>query len=562
MGSNDENIEHLKIQKERWERETLTRSLKERPERKEIFETVSGRGIERLYGPWDIEDFDYMRDLGFPGEYPFTRGIHPTMYRGRLWTIRQFMGFADPDESNRRLKYLIEKGAPGLNVAFDLPTIHGLNSDHPLAKGEVGRDGVPIDSLEDMERLFSGITLEEVSTSLVIAYPPIPSMYFALARKQGADFRKLRGTFQNDSICRDVAANVRVLPRKAELKLCTDVVEYCTYNVPLWYPISIVGYQIREKGCTAAQEVAFTLSEGIEFVSAFLQRGLDVDSFGPRLSFMWNAHNDFFEEIAKYRAARRMWARIMKERFKAQDPRSMMMRFHTQTAGCSLTAQQPLNNIVRVAIQALAAVLGGTQSLHTDSYDEALALPTEESLKVAVRTQQIIAEESGVANTVDPLAGSYFVEKLTSDIEEEAWEYIKRIDELGGMIEAVEKGYIQREVARAAWRYQEAVESGRQVIVGVNKYIEEKEPPINILKIGTEIEEAQKERIAILKEKRDGKKCRLALEKLRDAAYHDLNLFEPTMDAALAYATLEEIWDVYRERYGVFKESDQMVESI
>lgn len=562
MDKHDDQIEYLKIEKEKWERETLFQSIEECPERKENFETVSGRRIERLYGPWDVEDLDYMRDLGFPGEYPFTRGIHPTMYRGRLWTIRQFMGFADPDESNRRLKYLIEKGAPGLNVAFDLPTIHGLNSDHPLARGEVGRDGVPIDSLEDMERLFSGITLENVSTSLVIAYPPIPSMYFALAKKQGADFRKLRGTFQNDSICRDVAANVRVLPRRAELKLCTDVVEYCTYNVPLWYPISIVGYQIREKGCTAAQEVAFTLCEGIEFVSAFLARGLDVDDFGPRLSFMWNAHNDFFEEIAKYRSARRMWARIMKERFNARDPRSMMMRFHTQTAGCSLTAQQPLNNIVRVAIQALAAVLGGTQSLHTDSYDEALALPTEESLKVAVRTQQIIAEESGVANTVDPLAGSYFVEKLTNEIEEEAWEYIKRIDELGGMIEAVETGYVQREVARAAWNYQKAVESGHQVVVGVNKYVEEKEPPINILKIGAEIAETQKERIAVLKEKRDSEKCYLALEKLRDAAYRDLNLFEPTMEAVMAYATLEEVWDVYRERYGVFKESDQMVESI
>ncbi len=562
MTRHNDNTENLRAEKERWEKETLSRSIEVLPERKEKFETVSGRVIERLYGPWDIEDLDYMKDLGFPGEYPFTRGIHPSMYRGRLWTIRQFMGFADPDVSNRRLKYLIEKGAPGLNVAFDLPTIHGLNSDHPLARGEVGRDGVPIDSLEDMERLFSGITLQQVSTSLVIAYPPVPSMYFALAYKQGADFRKLRGTFQNDSICRDVAANVRVLPRRAELKLCADVVEYCTLNVQLWYPISIVGYQIREKGCTAAQEVAFTLSEGIEFVNAFLSRGLDIDSFGLRLTFMWNAHNDFFEEIAKYRAARRMWARIMKERFKAKDPRSMMMRFHTQTAGCSLTAQQPLNNIVRVTIQALAAILGGTQSLHTDSYDEALALPTEESLKVAVRTQQIIAEESGVANTVDPLAGSYFVEKLTNDIEEEAWEYIKKIDGVGGMIEAVETGYVQREVARAAWKYQKAVEEGIQVIVGVNKYAEEKEPEINILKIGNEIEEAQRSRIASLKKKRDNDKCRRALDKLRQSAYRDENLFEPTMEAVMAYATLEEVWDVYRERYGVFKESAQMVESI
>ncbi|MBU4385408.1 MAG: methylmalonyl-CoA mutase, partial [Actinobacteria bacterium] len=525
-------------------------------------ETVSGHEIGRLYGPWDLPDADYVRDLGFPGEYPFTRGIHSTMYRGRPWTIRQFMGFGDPDESNRRLKYLIEHGAPGLNVAFDLPTIHGLNSDHALAHGEVGRDGVPVDSLEDIERLFAGIPLADVSTSLVIAYPPIPSMYLAMAIDQGADLKRLQGTFQNDSFCRDVAANVRVLPRRAELKLCTDVVEYFTNNVPRWYPISIVGYQIREKGCTAAQELAFNLSDGIEFVKSFIGRGLDVDRFGPRLSFMWNAHNDFFEEIAKYRAARRMWAHIMKERFGARDPRSMMIRFHTQTAGCSLTAQQPLNNVVRATIQGLAAVLGGTQSLHTDSYDEAMALPTEESLKLAVRTQQIIAEESGVANTIDPMGGSYFVEKLTSELEEEAWEYINKIDEMGGMLEAVENGFVQREVAHAAWRYQTGVEDGSQVIVGVNKYVEEDEPPIDLLKITQEMEDAQKERIARLKERRDEGKMREALERLREAAENDENLFELTMDAVRAYATLEEVWDVYRDRYGKFEESSILVESV
>ena len=541
--------------------ETLGLPSDEKPERKDSFRTVSGREIRRLYGPWDLPGFDYARDLGFPGEYPFTRGIHSTMYRGRLWTVRQFMGFGDPDESNRRLKYLIEKGAPGLNVAFDMPTIHGLNSDHPLAHGEVGRDGVPCDSLEDMERLFADIRLNSVSTSLVIAHPPIPSMYFALARKQGADLRRLQGTFQNDTFCRDVAANVRVLSRRAELKLCTDVVEYCTLNCPRWYPISIVGYQIREKGCTAAQELAFTICEGIDFVRSFLDRGLDVDAFGPRLSFMWNAHNDFFEEIAKYRAARRLWARIMRDRFGARDPRSMMVRFHTQTAGCSLTAQQPLNNIIRVTIQALAAVLGGTQSLHTDAYDEALALPTEESLKIAVRTQQIIAEESGVANTVDPLGGSYFVERLTLDLEEEAEEYIRRIDEMGGMLEAVEAGYIQREVAKAAWRYQKEVEGGQQVIVGVNRYGEEEDPPVRILKITQDMEDDQKERIARLKERRDRRKVKEALERLREAAERDENLFEPTMEAVEAYATLEEVWDVYRDRYGVFKESSILVDS-
>ena len=471
------------------------------------------------------------------------------------------MGFGDPDDSNRRLKFLIEHGAPGLNVAYDMPTIHGLNSDHPLALGEVGRDGVPCDSLEDMERLFADIPLADVSTSLVIAHPPIPSMYFALAKRKGADLKKLQGTFQNDTFCRDVAANVRVLPRRAELKLCTDVVEYCTLNVPRWYPVSIVGYQIREKGCTAAQELAFTICEGLDFVRSFLDRGLDIDSFGPRLSFMWNAHNDFFEEIAKYRAARRLWARIMKERFDARDPRSMMVRFHTQTAGCSLTAQQPLNNIVRATIQALASVLGGTQSLHTDAFDEALALPTEESLKIAVRTQQIIAEESGVANTVDPMAGSYFIEKLTNDMEEEAIEYIAKVDEQGGMLEAVENGYIQREVDRSDWRYQKDIESGSKVIVGVNKYVDEHQPSIDLLKIMQETEDAQKERIARLKERRDEPRMRDALDRLREAAERDENLFETTMAAVETYATLEEVWDVYRAHYGTFKESTQLTES-
>ncbi len=554
-------LEKMKREKERWEREILAPALEKSPERADSFETVSGRVVDRLHGPWDLADQDYMRDLGFPGEYPFTRGVHSTMYRGKQWTIRQFMGFGDPDDSNKRLKFLIEHGAPGLNVAYDMPTIHGLNSDHPLALGEVGRDGVPCDSLEDMERLFADIPLADVSTSLVIAHPPIPSMYFAFAKRQGADLNKLQGTFQNDTFCRDVAANVRVLPRRAELKLCTDVVEYCTLNVPRWYPVSIVGYQIREKGCTAAQELAFTICEGLDFVRSFLDRGLDIDSFGPRLSFMWNAHNDFFEEIAKYRAARRLWARIMKERFGARDPRSMMVRFHTQTAGCSLTAQQPLNNIVRATIQALAAVLGGTQSLHTDAFDEALALPTEESLKIAVRTQQIIAEESGVANTVDPMAGSYFLEKLTNDMEEEAVEYIAKVDEQGGMLEAVENGYIQREVARSAWRYQKDIESGSKVIVGVNKYIDEQEPQIDILKIRQETEDAQKERIVRLKERRDETLMRDALDRLREAAERDENLFETTMTAVETYATLEEVWDVYRAHYGTFKESTQLTES-
>jgi len=550
-----EKIDKIEKHKKEWEEECVSPEVRIFPERKEEFTTMSGIPIKRVYTPKDIEGFDYMKDLSFPGEYPFTRGIHSTMYRGRFWTIRQFTGFGDPRETNKRLKYLLEHGTTGLNLAFDLPTINGLGSDHPLSEGEVGRDGVPVDSLEDVEELFDGIPLDKVSTSLVIAYPPIPCMYIITAEKQGVAPHKLAGTYQNDSFCRDVAANVRVIPRKAELKLATDLVVWSTRHMPRWYPISIVGYQIREKGCTAAQEIAFTLSEGIAFVESFLSRGLGVDEFGPRLSFMWNAHNDFFEEIAKYRAARRIWARIMKERFGAKDPRSMMVRFHTQTAGCSLTAQQPEINIARVAIQALAAVLGGTQSLHTNSMDEALALPTEDAVRIAVRTQQVIAEESGVTNAVDPLGGSYFVEALTNRVEEEALAYIEKINSLGGMMEAVETGYVQREVAKAAYRYQKEVESGETAVVGVNKYITDEEQKIEILEIDEAFRRYQCDKIERLKERRDNKEVKEALEKLRECAERDENLMEPTFKAARAYATLHEIWDVYRDRYGTFDES-------
>jgi methylmalonyl-CoA mutase N-terminal domain/subunit len=545
-----------KVRKVREEREKETVR-----ERKEQFTTMSGIPVKRVFTPADLADrnIDFMKDISFPGNYPYTRGIHPTMYRGQLWTIRQFMGFGDPRKSNERLKYLMKSGAPGLNVAFDLPTINGIGSDHPLARGEIGRDGVPVNSLEDVEELFDGIPLGEVSTSLVIAYPPIPCMYIVVAEKQGFKPHQLRGTYQNDSICRDVAANVRVIPRRAELKLCVDLVEYSTKHMPLWYPISIVGYQIREKGCTAAQEVAFTLSDGIEFVNAFVQRGLDVDSFGPRLSFMWNAHNDFFEEIAKYRAARRIWARIMKERFKAKNPRSMQLRFHTQTSGVSLTAQQPLNNIVRVAIQALAAILGGTQSLHTDSMDEAMSLPTEEAVKLAVRTQQILACESGVTNTVDPLGGSYYVEWLTKEIEDEALAYIEKIDEIGGVIEAVDTGYIQKEVTKAAYEYQRKVEKGEEIIVGVNDYVEDgEERKLNLLEIDESFERYMCQKIEGLKARRDPSAVEKALDDLRKAAFRDENLMEPTMAAVKAYATLQEMWDVYRERYGTFDEKTHL----
>ena len=546
--------EIAKKQKE-WEREVRDKQGNAK-ERKEAFTTLGDIPVKRVYTPLDLEarDIDYLRDISFPGEYPFTRGIHPTMYRGQLWTIRQFMGFGDPRKSNERLKYLMNSGAPGLNVAFDLPTINGVGSDHPLARGEIGRDGVPVNSLEDMEQLFDGIPLGKVSTSLVIAYPPIPCMYIAMAEKQGLRPEQLRGTFQNDSICRDVAANVRVVPRRAELKLCVDVVEYATKHMPLWYPISIVGYQIREKGCTAAQEVAFTLSDGIEFVRAFIERGMDVDSFGPRLSFMWNAHNDFFEEIAKYRAARRIWARVMKEKFKVRNPRSMQIRFHTQTSGVSLTAQQPVNNVVRVAIQGLAAVLGGTQSLHTNSMDEAMALPTEDSVKTSVRTQQILAHETGVTNTVDPMAGSYYVESLTKDLEDKAMAYMDKIEEIGGAVEAVETGYIQSEVTKAAYAYQSKVEKKQEIIVGVNDYADDEEPKINLLEIDEEFERYMCKKIEELKTRRDSSEVEESLDKLREAALRDENLMVSTMEAVKSYATLREVWDVYRERYGTFNE--------
>lgn len=552
---NKKVIDNIRKARQDWEQESGF-DKKAPKQRKKEFTTMGGIPVKRVYTPEDLDErgFDYLKDVSFPGAYPYTRGIHPTMYRERLWTIRQFMGFGDPRKSNERLKYLMKSGAPGLNVAFDLPTINGVGSDHALSRGEIGRDGVPVNSLEDMEQLFDGIPLGEVSTSLVIAYPPIPCMYIVVAEKQGFKPHELRGTFQNDSICRDVAANVRVIPRRAELKLCVDVVEYASKYMPLWYPISIVGYQIREKGCTAAQELAFTLSDGIEFVRAFIQRGMDVDAFGPRLSFMWNAHNDFFEEIAKYRAGRRIWARIMKEKFGAKNPRSMQLRFHTQTSGVSLTAQQPLNNVVRVSIQALAAILGGTQSLHTDSLDEAMSLPTEESVKLAVRTQQIIAYESGVTNTVDPLAGSYFVESLTKDIEDEAMAYIEKIEGMGGVIDCIDSGYIQKEVTRAAYEYQRKVDKGDEIIVGVNDFMDDEMPDIKLLEIDEGFERYMCQSIEELKARRDSQAVRDALDKLREMAFRDENLMDASMAAVKAYATLREIWDVYRERYGTFNE--------
>ncbi|REJ32372.1 MAG: methylmalonyl-CoA mutase, partial [Bacillota bacterium] len=525
-------------------------------ERKERFLTVSGLPVKRLYGPDDVKHLDYRRDLGDPGEYPYTRGIHRTMYRGRLWTMRQFAGFGTAEETNRRFRYLLANGQTGLSVAFDLPTLMGYDSDSPWSDGEVGVEGVAVDTLADMETLFESIPLDQVTTSMTINSPAIIifAMYLAVAEKQGVPFDKLSGTIQNDILKEYIAQNEWIFPPQPSMRLITDVFKFCSRHVPRWNTISISGYHIREAGSTALQELAFTLANGREYVRAGIEAGLDVDEFAPRLSFFFNSHNDLFEEVAKFRAARRIWAKIMREEFGAKNPRSWMLRFHTQTAGCSLTAQQPYNNVVRTTIQALAAVLGGTQSLHTNSLDEALSLPTEEAVTLALRTQQIIAEESGVANTVDPLAGSYFVEALTDEMEKGVREYFRRIDELGGVIPAIEKGFFQREIADAAYEYQQRVESKEQIIVGVNEYVMEEEQPVPILKIGPEIQAKQLERLARVKRERDGARVQAALEEVRRVAATDENLLPPILEAVKAYATLGEIVDVLRSVFGDYEE--------
>ncbi|MFC1889711.1 methylmalonyl-CoA mutase [Thermodesulfobacteriota bacterium] len=539
--------------KDKWKKDVVDREIERFPEQKEVFTTNSGIPIKRLYTPSDTEGIDYLDDLGFPGQHPFTRGAHTTMYRGRPWTIRQFSGYGIPEESNRRLKYLIGHGETGLSIAFDMPTHHGLNSNNAMARGEVGKVGVPIDSAEDMAALFDGIPLDKVSTSLVCGFPPLMSFYILAARQSGIDPARLRGTLQNDVFTYSAGAFILSVPIRGSFKLSLDVIEYCARHLPLWYPVSIVGYQIREKGCTAVQELAFTLASGVAYVKALVERDLDVDAFGPRLSFMFNSHMDFFEEICKYRAARRMWARIMKDRFKAKDPRSCMLRFHTQTAGCSLTAQQPYNNIIRTTVQALAAALGGTQSLHTNSFDEALALPTEESVEVALRTQQIVNLETGVTRTVDPLGGSYFVESMTRDIEEEAMVILDKIEEMGGAVAAMENGYILNEIMNSANRNQEMIDSGEIKVVGVNELTREAKPhekEINLLKIDPEFEMRQTRKVEELIEKRDGDAAKAALDELREAAERGENLMEGTIKAGAVKASLEEIWDVYREVLG------------
>jgi len=509
------------------------------------------------FNPYNTREIEYEKDLGAPGEFPYTRGIYPNMYRGRLWTMRQYAGYATAEESNARYKYLLAQGTTGLSVAFDLPTQIGLDSDDPLAHGEVGKVGVAIDSLEDMERLFDGIPLNEVSTSMTINATAaiLLSLYLAVARKQGVPFGKVRGTLQNDILKEYIARGTYIYPPSPSLRLVTDIFGFCAREAPNWNTISISGYHIREAGSTAVQEVAFTLADGITYVEAALTAGLAIDDFAPRLSFFFNAHNNLLEEIAKFRAARRLWARIMRDRFKARDPRSLMLRFHTQTAGSSLTAQQPEVNIVRTTIQALAAVLGGTQSLHTNSMDEALALPTESAARVALRTQQVIAYESGTVETADPLGGSYAIEHLTDEIEAGAVEYLKKIEAMGGMLRAIEVGYVQREIQEAAYRYQKAVEAREQVVVGVNRFQLEGEPPVNVLRIDPALEEAQVKRLRALRDRRDKQIVMDALNKLKQAATTDENLLPRVLECVESYATVGEISNALREIWGEYRET-------
>ena len=528
------------------------------PERQgELFSTISGVENEPLATPDSVE-VDYERDLGYPGVYPFTRGVYPSMYRGKLWTMRQFAGFGTAAETNERFRYLLDHGQTGLSTAFDMPTLMGYDSDHERSLGEVGREGVAIDSLDDMETLFTGIPLGEVSTSMTInsAAPILLAFYIAVAEQQGVPATELRGTIQTDILKEYIAQKEYIFPPEPSMRLVTDMVEYCAAELPKWHPISISGYHIREAGSTAAQELAFTLADGFTYVEWAVERGMDVDEFAPRLSFFFNAHLDFFEEIAKYRAARRIWARELRERFGARNPRSWLMRFHTQTAGVSLTAQQPEVNIVRTAIEALAAVLGGTQSLHTNSFDEALALPTEDAVRIALRTQQVIAHETGVVNTIDPLGGSYHVEDLTNKLEAQAYEYFDRIDKLGGMVEAIKQNFPQQEIADAAFRYQAEVERGERIVVGVNRYVREDEPPLEILKIDAALEGQQIERVRALKGRRDSALVESRLRELKEAsARSDRNLMPVILDAARDYVTMGEMCDAWREVWGTWRET-------
>jgi len=549
-------LKELRAAQEKWEEVTLHNTLARLPERQDKFVTTSSEEINRLYTPLDVADLDYLRDLGFPGEYPYTRGIHASGHRGRLWTMRMFAGFGSAEESNARYKYLLAHGSGGLSIAFDLATLMGYDTDQPEALGEFGKCGVAVSSLKDMEILLDGIPLDKISTSMTINSPAsiIWAMYLAVAEKQGVRFDQLRGTTQNDILKEYIAQKEYIFPPAPSLRLVVDTFEYGARHVPQWNPISVSGYHIREAGSTAVQELAFTLADGLEYVRWGVQRGLAVDDFAPRISFFFNAHNDFFEEIAKYRAARRLWAREMRETFGAKDPRSWLMRFHTQTAGVSLTAQQPENNIVRVTIQALAAVLGGTQSLHTNSMDEALALPSEEAVTIALRTQQIIAAESGVANTVDPLGGSYFVEALTNKMEAQARDYFRRIEDLGGVVPAILKGFFQQEIADAAYTYQREIDSRRRTIVGVNDYVDDKPVRIPLLEMDPQGYERQVNRLKALRATRDSGRVGQALDRLRIACAGTENTMPYLLDCVRAYATLGEIVSVMKETFGVYEE--------
>ncbi|HEU5360605.1 MAG TPA: methylmalonyl-CoA mutase family protein [Candidatus Deferrimicrobiaceae bacterium] len=552
---NGKKTKAIREHRSRWERERLKPLLSKAPERLRRFSTVSDELISDLYTPADLEEFEFSRDLGFPGEYPFTRGVQPSMYRGRLWTMRQFSGFGSAEDTNARYHYLLSQGQTGLSVAFHFPTLMGYDSDHERARGEVGMCGVAVDSLKDMEILFHKIPLDRTTTSMTINAPAaiLLAMYIAVAEQQGVSSKKIGGTIQNDILKEYIAQHSWIFPPDPSVRIITDILAYCADHVPKWNTISISGYHIREAGSTAVQELAFTIADGIAYVQAGVDAGIPVDKFAPRLSYFFNAHMDFFEEIAKYRAARRMWARIMRERFKARDENSWKLRFHTQTAGVTLTAQQPMNNIVRVALQGLMAVLGGTQSLHTNSMDETLALPTEQAVTIALRTQQILAEESGVANSIDPLGGSFFVEKQTNEMEEKATAYIRKIDEMGGMVEAIKRGYPQREIIDASYHYQRLLEKGEKKVVGVNCYArEEEELPIPILKIDQEVERKQVARTREVRKKRNAKRVASRIDALKDAALSRQNLMPVILDAVREYVTLGEICDAFRETMGTY----------
>lgn len=554
--ADEKDLEHMRRAKHTWESQTVQKSRDQLPERQPGFTTTSGIPLERLYTPLDVASLDYLSDLGFPGEYPFTRGVQPAMYRGRYWTMRQYAGFGTAEESNQRYRYLLNQGQTGLSVAFDLPTQIGYDSDHPMAEGEVGKVGVAIDSRRDMETLFEGIPLDKVSTSMTInaTAPILLALYVAVAKGQGVDPKLLQGTLQNDILKEYIARGTYIYPPEPSIRLVTDVLAYTKDHLPKWNPISISGYHMREAGCTAVQELAFTLANGITYVEAALRAGLTIDSFASRLSFFFGVHNDFLEEIAKFRAARRLWARIMRERFQAKDPRSCMLRFHTQTCGCTLTAQQPENNIVRVTLQALAAVLGGTQSLHTNALDEALALPSEMAARIALRTQQIIAHESGVANVADPVGGSYAIEGLTARLEEEAQAYIQNIEAMGGMLRAIEQGYVQQEIQRSAYEYQRSVERRQTVVVGVNDYVMPEERPVELMRIDQRATEAQLEKLSELKRQRDQNQVTAVLDRLREAARGTTNLIPLVQEAVECDITLGEISDALREVFGEYRE--------